>query len=142
MFNTSSRTLKALAALVWYIGVVVLLVKSSGLLLAAERLGTGPLWLAPAVLGGLLIGWLKAKYLFIKLCKRNIERINGLAQPRLWQFFRTRFFFFLALMVSGGNYLAELAQGDTLLLIALAVLELSVATALLVSSHCFWRREG
>ncbi|RLJ19391.1 hypothetical protein DJ031_08650 [bacterium endosymbiont of Escarpia laminata] len=139
MLNTSSLTLKRLAALVWYIGVVVLLTKSSGLFLDAGRSGAGSLWVMLAVLSGLVIGWIKAKYLFVKVCNRNLKRINALKQPMLWQFYRLRFFVFLALMVSLGAYLSRLVQGDYLMLIALAVVELSVATALLVSSHCFWR---
>ncbi|WP_177418756.1 hypothetical protein [endosymbiont of Lamellibrachia barhami] len=139
MLNTSSLTLKRLAALVWYIGVVVLLIKSTGLFLEAGRSGAGQLWVMLAVLSGLVIGWIKAKYLFIKVCNRNLERINGLKQPMLWQFYRPRFFVFLGLMVSLGAYLSRLAQGDYPMLIALAVVELSIATALFVSSRCFWR---
>lgn len=141
MLNTSALTLIRLAALVWYIGVVVLLIKSSGLFLKAERGGADSLLLVSAVLGGLAIGWVKAKYLFVKVCNRNLERINALKQPRLWQFYRLRFFFFLGLMIAFGNYLPRLAQGDFRILIALGVVELSVATALLVSSQCFWRTE-
>ncbi len=139
MLNTSSLTLKRLAALVWYIGVVVLLVKSSGLFLAADRGGAGLLLVVSAMLSGLVIGWIKAKYLFIKMCDKNLKRINALKQPMLWQFYRFRFFLFLGLMVSLGAYLSKLAQGDYLMLIALATVELSIATALLISSRCFWK---
>jgi len=92
------------------------------------------------ILSGLVIGWLKAKYLFISVCNKNLKRIDALKQPMLWQFYRIRFFFFLCLMISLGNFLAKLAQGDYRMLIGLGVVELSIATALLVSSHCFWRR--
>lgn len=139
MFNTSTLTLKILAALVWYTGVVVLLIKSAGLFLEADRDGAGSFLVLSAVLMGLVIGCVKAKYLFTKVCKKNIKRINALKQPMLWQFYRKRFFFFLGLMISSGIYLAKLARGDYRLLIALGVLELSIATALLVSSYCFWR---
>ncbi|MBL3528247.1 MAG: hypothetical protein JMN27_03255 [gamma proteobacterium endosymbiont of Lamellibrachia anaximandri] len=139
MLNTSSLTLKRLAALVWYIGVVVLLIKSTGLFLEAARSGADPLWVMLAILCGVVIGWIKAKYLFIKVCNRNLKRIDALKQPMLWQFYRMRFFVFLALMVSLGAYLSKWAQGDPQMLIAVAVVELSIATALFVSSHCFWR---
>lgn len=139
MLNTSSLILKRLASLVWYIGVVVLLIKSAGLFLEADRGGASLLLIILAMLSGLMIGWIKAKYLFIKMCNRNLKRINELKQPMLWQFYRIRFFIFLGLMVSLGAYLSRLAQGDNLMLIALATVELSIATALLVSSHCFWR---
>lgn len=139
MLNTSTLTLKRLAALVWYIGVVVLLIKSGGLFLKADRDGASSLLVILAILSGLVIGLIKANYLFIKVCNRNLKRINALKQPMLWQFYRIRFFFFLGLMISLGSYLSKLAQGDYLLLIALGVVELSIAIALLVSSHCFWR---
>ena len=50
-----------------------------------------------------------------------------------------RFFVFLLMMVSLGAYLARQAAGDEAWLISLAVVELSVAMALLASSRCFWR---
>ena len=139
MLNTTSLTLKRLAALVWYIGVVVLLIKSAGLFLKADGDGASSLLVILAILSGLVMGWIKAKYLFIKVCNRNLKRINDLKQPMLWQFYRIRFFVFLGLMISLGTYLSKLAQGDYLMLIALGVVELSIATALLVSSHCFWK---
>ena len=86
MLNTSILTLKRLAALVWYIGVVVLLMKSGGLFLKADREGAGSLLVILAILSGLVIGWIKAKYLFAKVCNRNLKRINALKQPMLWQF--------------------------------------------------------
>ena len=131
MLNTSSHTLKILASLVWYIGVVVLSFKSAGLFLAADRGGASSLYIILAVLVGLMIGWVKAKYLFIKMCDRNLKRINTLKKPVLWQFYRFRFFIFLGLMVSLGAYLSTLVQGNYLMLTALAIVELSIATALL-----------
>ena len=140
MLNTSSLTLKRLASLVWYIGVVVLLIKSTALFLEADRGGASSLLIILATLSGFVIGWIKAKYLFIKMCNGNLKRINALKKPMLWQFYRIRFFIFLGLMVSLGAYLSKLAEGDSLMLIALATVELSIATALLISSYCFWRR--
>ena len=141
MLNTSTLTLKRLAALVWYIGVVALLVKSTGLFLKADRDGASLHLILLAILIGLVIGWIKAKYLFIKVCNKNLKRIDALKQPMLWQFYRKRFFFFLGTMISLGAYLSRLAQSDYLMLIALGVLELSIATALLVSSFSFWGKK-
>ncbi len=138
MPHTSSHTLKRLAALVWYLGVAVLLIKSSGLFLAASQSGASLIWVLVGLLGGLGIGSIKAKYLFEKVCRNNLMRIEALKKPRLWQFYRARFFVFLGLMVALGTYLSRLAQGDYRLLLPLAVVELSVAVALLGSSHCYW----
>jgi len=140
MLNTSSHTLKFLAALVWYIGVVVLILKSSGLFVAANKGGAAAPWVLLAVLCGIGIGLVKSKYLFVKLCARNLQRIETLDNPKIWQFYQVRFFIFLGLMVTLGITLSRMAQGDYTLLIPLAILELSVGVALLASSRCFWQR--
>ena len=133
------RTLRRLAAIVWYAGVIILLFKSSGLLAAAHANGTPVGWTAVAVLAGLVIGWLKARYLFEAVCIKNLKRIDSLETPRLWQFYRRRFFVFLFLMVALGSWLADKAQGNNPALVSLAVLELSIAMALALSSRCFRR---
>jgi len=138
MFDTSPRTLRLLAALVWYSGAAVLYVKSISLLLEAERINPHQTWTWLAVLAGLIIGGIKARYLFNQLCLKNLTRIKALEHPKLWQFYRVRFFIFLLLMVSLGGFLSGLAYGDYPMLIVVAVIELSVATALLGSSNCFW----
>ncbi len=140
MLNTTPHTLIILAAFVWYTGVVVLIAKSSLLFVTAMRGGADQLFIWIAVLCGIVIGTIKAKFLFYKICKKNINRINSLINPKLWQFYRKRFFLFLFLMVSSGNYLSRMAHGENTALIALAVLELSIAFALGLSSHCFWKK--
>jgi len=141
MFNTSLRTLKLLAALVWFSGAIVLFIKSASLFLEAEGINPDQPWTWLAVLAGLVIGGIKARYLFSRLCFKNLSRINALEQPKLWHFYRARFFFFLFLMVSSGAFLSRLAHGDYPMLIAVAVIDLSIATALLGSSNCFLREQ-
>jgi len=138
MLITSSHTLKKLAAIVWYAGVVILLLKSTGLFIHAYSDGVKPAVLVVSVLTGLAIGWIKSKYMFVNICKKNLRRICELKEPRLWQFYRIRFFFFLGLMIFAGNYFSRLAKGNNSMVVLLAVLELSIATALFLSSHCFW----
>ncbi len=138
MLNTTSNTLIKLAALVWYTGVVVLMAKSGTLLFEALKGGADQYVILVAAACGIGIGKIKAKYLFYKIGKKNIHRINLLATPKLWQFYRKRFFVFLFIMVTSGKYLSDVAHGENIALIALAVLELSVASALAFSSHCFW----
>ena len=140
MLNITSNTLIKLAALVWYIGVVVLLTKSGFLFLEAQKNGADQLFILMAVLSGIVIGKIKAKYLFYNIGKKNIDRINLLTNPKLWQFYRKRFFAFLFLMIALGQYLSGVAYGENMALIALAVLELSVGSALFLSSHCFWKK--
>ena len=141
MFNTSPRILKLLAALVWYIGVVVLFIKSANLLLEAERINPDQPWVWLAVLGGLALGGIKSKYLFRRLCIKNLRRIDALEHPKIWHFYRARFFVFLISMVLLGAFFSQRAHGDYLLLITVAFVDISIATALLGSSYCFWREK-
>ena len=139
MLNTSPHTLKLLAALVWCSGVVVLFIKSASLLLEAERINPDQYWTWLAILTGLIIGAIKAKYLFKRICIKNLRRIDALEQPKIWNFYRLRFFIFLCLMITLGAFLSRLAHGDYSMLISVAVVDISVATALLASSNCFWK---
>ena len=138
MFNTTPRTLKLLASWVWYSGFIILFFKSSKLLLEAESINPAQAWTWLAIFTGISIGAIKAKYLYNKLCIKNLRRIDSLAQPMLWHFYRTRFFIFLCTMIIAGHFLSQMAHGNYIMLISMAVVELSVATALLGSSYCFW----
>ncbi len=142
MVNTSIRTLIILATLVWHVGAVMLLLKGGDLLRQAVELSPGPGWPAFAVAAAILTGSLKGRFMFRKLCRRNLDRISGLAQPKIWRFYRTRFFFFLGLMILAGATMSRLAEGNYLLLIAVGWLDLSLCTALLVGSTVFWQRKN
>ena len=126
-------------SMVWYIGAVVLYIKSISLLFRAETINPEQDWIWLAVLSGFVIGGIKAKYLFKPLCCKNLTRINSLQQAQLWQFYRVHFFVFLFSMISLGGFLSRLAQDNYQMLITLAIIELSIATALLGSSNCFWK---
>lgn len=139
MFNTTHHTLQILAALVWCSGAVVLSYKSTLLLIEANSINPDKLWIGLTILGGILFGAIKARFLFSKLCIKNLNRIRGIDRPKLWQFYRTRFFFFLLLMVVFGSLVSRQAHGDYSLLITMSFIEVSLATALLGSSICFWR---
>ena len=94
--TASTRTLNILAAIVWYVGGIVLLWKGSSLLVEANELRPELSWPWLAVGLGLVIGGLKAMFLFSKSCQKNLSRITSLDNPKFWQFFRPRFLFFLA----------------------------------------------
>ena len=138
--KTSKRSLNLLASLVWYSGAVVLSFKSSILLLEAQSINPNQLWIWLAVLAGLMIGVIKAKYLFKRLCIKNLKRIDTLENPRLWQFYRTGFFIFLLAMILLGSFISQLAHGSYTALLTMAIIEVSLATALLGSSTCFWKK--
>jgi hypothetical protein len=139
MLTITHQQLKILAALLWLVGGVVLLLKAAVLLGEAWRLDPALLWLGVAVATGVSIGIIKVKFIFRHVCRKNLLRIEQLEEPKLWAFYRPRFFLFLALMISMGATLSQAAQGDYPMLIAVAILDLSVATALLGSSPTFLR---
>jgi len=132
------RVLKILAALLWYIGGAMLVWKGGKLIFEAEAIIPQKIWPYLAILLGLILGGLKAKYLFSHSSKRNLARIDKLAAPKLWQFYRPGFFFFLGLMIYGGATLSRMAHGNYPFLLGVAILDLSIATALLGSSYVFW----
>jgi hypothetical protein len=141
MFDSSKLTLKLLAAAVWYSGAIVLSYKSSRLLLEAQSINTDQTWIWLAVLTGIMIGMIKAKYLFKYVCIKNLKRIDSLISPRLWQAYRTNFYFFLLAMIILGSFITRLVHGNYAALITTAIIEISLATALLGSSDCFWKKQ-
>ena len=139
MFNATPHTLKLLASLIWYSGFIVLFIKGGKLLLEAEKINPDQIWTWIALLTGLVIGIVKAKYLYNRLCVKNLARINALKEPKIWHFYRIRFFIFLCSMVALGLLLSQHIHGNYPMMITMAILEISIATALLGSSHYFWR---
>ena len=140
MFNTSTQTLKLLAALVWFSGAVVLFIKGFGMFFEAEQLNPGQLWTWLALSVGLILGSIKARYLFSRLCTKNLRRIERLSDPRLWHFYRVRFYVFLLVVSLSGLYVSQKAHGDYSMLIIMIIVDLSLATALLTSGNCFWKK--
>ncbi len=130
--------LKALAAITWYLGAVVLMLKAGALLDEALALQPDTSAIPWIYLLGITIGLLKARLIFHRSCRKNLMRIEQL-QKRSWAFFRPRFFLFLALMIGFGSTLSRAAHGDFTWLLAVATLDLSLATALLAGSLPFWR---
>jgi hypothetical protein len=139
---TIVRTLKILAALFWYIGGIVLVLKGISLLIKADTLKPEQNWTWLAIVIGLLIGGLKAKYLFSKSCKKNLTRIDLLSEPKVWQFFRPGFFLFLLIMIVTGVTLSRVAHNNYIFLISVAILDISIATALIGSSYVFWKEKA
>lgn len=140
--TVSRRTLNILAAVVWHIGGFVLLFKAGSLLQEADSLRPEQNWGWIFVVVGLLLGGLKARYLFSRSCRKNLARIETLDQPRIWRFFRPRFFLVLTIMILAGTMMSRLAHGHYQSLIGVGTLDLSLAVALLGSSIVFWQRRA
>ena len=138
MPHASTRTLVILSAFCWYSGGVVLLLKGGGLVLEARRLEAGNLWPGTVMAAGVVIGAVKARFLFYRSCRKNLSRINALIRPRWWQFFRPGFIIFLTLMIAAGAMLSRLSQGSYTFLLAVALLDFSIAIGLIGSSCAFW----
>lgn len=140
--EVSARFLNVTAALIWYIGGIVLTLKGISLLEEASILQPGEFepWLA--ITAAVALGFVKAKYIFIKSCKKNLARISKIAEPKIWQFFRPKFLFFLMLMIATGATLSRMAHGNYPFLISVGILDLSIATALLTSSYVYWQKKA
>ena len=139
---TTFRTLKILAALLWYIGGIILILKGGSLLIKANTLNPEQNWTWLSIIIGVLIGGLKAKYIFSKSCKKNLTRIDLLSKPKVWQSFRPGFFLFLTIMIVTGATLSRVAENNYIFLISVAILDISIATALIGSSYVFWKEKA
>ena len=130
--------LKLTAALIWYTGGIVLALKAYSLILEALQLQPHSPVVVVSIIVGVIIGLLKARFIFNKSCYKNLERIHLLQQPKIWNAFRPRFFLFLVIMISIGATLSHQAHGSFNFLIAVATLDISISIALLWSSKVFW----
>jgi hypothetical protein len=138
----SNRILNILAAIVWYTGGIVLLLKGSNLLIDADTIKPEKYWPQLAAITGLFFGSLKARFLFNKSCQKNLNRIAALNRPRIWQFFRIRFFVALIIMITMSVILSGLVHNNYIILISVAILDLSISIALLGSSYVFWKQRA
>jgi hypothetical protein len=142
MLTVSTRTLNILAALVWHVGGIVLLIRGSTLLVEAHILRSEMHWIWIAIVAGPCFGSLKAKLIFSKNCQNNLARIRSLDQPKVWQIFRPWFFVFLVAMITTGATLSRLAHENYYFLIGVAILDFSIAIALLWSGYVFWKQKA
>jgi hypothetical protein len=134
----NGRTLNTLAGLTWYIGAVALLSKGTRLLLEAESLDGGLGWPWVAFAAGAALGLIKTKLFLFKSCQKNSRRIANLRNPRWWQFFRPRFFLFLAIVITLGVSVSRQAEGHYVSLCVIGAIDISVGTGLLLSGLAFF----
>lgn len=140
--QVSKNRLKTLALLTWYSGFVALFIKSYKLFVEAYTLDNDIENMSVALMSGVVFGLIKTKYIFIKSCQKNLRRIESLTNPKIWEFYRVRFFIFLATMISLGAYLSNSAHGNYWFLMGVAILDMALALALLLSSKAFWEKRG
>jgi hypothetical protein len=131
-------TLKILAMLVWYIGFIALALKSYALFAEAYTIDSNLYLLMVILLAGLLLSLLKTRYIFAPACRKNLARIEALAHPRIWQFYRAGFFLFLAGVISLGAWLSHMAAGDYAFLVSVGVVDMALSLALFFSGFVFF----
>jgi len=120
----------------------VLLLKGHSLAKEAGALRSESNWPELATVIGFLLGGLKGLTLFRRSCNKNLDRIDGLENPKIWGFFRPRFIVLLSLMIFTGATLSRMAHGNFGFLIGVAILDISIGTALLLSSYAYWKRRA
>jgi len=121
-------------------GSVALALKGSSLLAEADQHRPGHPWVWYAGIAGIAAGLLKGIFLFYKAGVKNLKRIFSLQKPRIWEFYRPRFFLFMFTMIMLGRLLTMLATGKFAFLLFVAALDLSIATALASSFMVFFRK--
>ena len=136
--KTSKRVLVYLAASVWYIGGIMLLRSGLELIVQIRSLREDTLWPVIFIVLGIGLGVYQALVIFTPSCRRNLERINLLEDPRLWQFFRPGFFLALAIMITSGILLDHFSQGHYFIMLGVAAVDFALTISLLGSSYIFW----
>jgi len=140
--NVSPKTLKFLALVTWITGGVVLFLKGHALFAEAAGLRPGAELNSLPFLIAVPVGGLKARYLFLPACLKNLARIDALSDPKLWQFFRVSFFVFLFSMIILGAWLSRWASGSYGSLLTVSSVDLTLAVALLGSLGGFKQEPG
>lgn len=141
LFKTSRKTLVILAAAIWYIGAAMLLRGGLELVTQARELRPGSAWHWLFIGLGVVLGIVQALTIFTRSCRRNIQRIRELEDPRLWEFYRPGFFLALVGMISVGVLLDYLSQGIYVFMLVVAGLDFALTISLLGSSLIFWKEK-
>lgn len=137
--KVTQRTLLIVATFIWYAGGIALLFKGSALIKSAHLMDPQSFWAYSSGLAGIILGLVKGKYLFSKACSKNVKRIRGLENPRIWQCFRPGMLLFLAIIIPTGAWLSRAAAGSYTYLCLVGALDLSISFALLSSSIVMWQ---
>jgi len=136
--KTSKKTLVYLAAAVWYIGGIMLFRSGLELIIQIRELKSDILWPLIIITLGIALGIIQVLFIFRHSCRKNLQRINQLEDPRLWQFYRPGFFLALAIMITSGILLDHFAQGHYFFMLGVAAVDFTLTISLLGSSYVFW----
>ena len=139
--KTSKNTLIILAAIIWYIGGIMLFRSGIELIIQTREMEPNSSWHWLFILLGVGLGIYQALTIFTRSCQKNIKRINQLENPRIWQFYRPGFFIALAAMISTGVLLDYFSQGHYFFMLIVAALDFALTISLLGSSRVFWTKK-
>jgi hypothetical protein len=139
--RTSKRILVYLAALVWYIGGIMLFKSGYELVHISNNMRPGEIWPWIFIFSGIVLGVIQAAMIFTRSCRKNIQRISKLEDPRFWQFFRPGFFLALAIMITSGVLLNRLSQGNYFFMLSVAAVDFALTISLIGSSYVFWTED-
>ena len=140
--HVSHKALKLMALLTWIIGGLILFLKGHALFAEAAGLRPGAELNSLPFLIAIPVGGLKARYLFLPACLKNLARIDLLDDPKPWQFFRVGFFIFLFTMVLLGAWLSRWASGQYGMLLVVSSVDLTLSVGLLGSLGGFKQYPG
>ena len=98
------------------------------------------MWAILAASTGIIVGVVKGRLLFRKNCMKNLQRIEGMSDPRVWQCFKPGLLIFLAVIIPTGALMSKTASGNHTLLCLIGALDLSISFALFTSGQVFWSR--
>lgn len=129
-----------LAALVWLVGVLATGETGTNLLVDAQRrYDNKDMWIVYTCWAlSVAVGLTFAHLLFVPIFKKNLVRILALEDPRIYQFFRMRFWFML-IFFDGSIYLVtKLFAKDELSHALIGALDFSVCVSLSVSGFLYF----
>ena len=123
------------AALLWFVGAAILLVR--GVLFLHDR------WAAALVAVALLIGIAKERYILNNYARKAVKRIHARGRAFYLGFFSIKSWIFIAVMMGGGIALRHSILASTSDAIpwgrdALAVLYVAVGTGLAYADRIYW----
>ena len=141
--RVSTKTLEKLAGCVWlavggmlaWRGIKMIFGLSDDI----ERAGVSAIVMSLGI--GAWIGYLKGRYVLSRTARRNLRRVRGLAEPRIWNVFSARFLVVIALMIGLGAGLRWMArQGWLGGHAGVGGIYFGIGTALLISSLVYFLR--
>lgn len=124
------------AALVWLVGASILLVR--GVQFLHDR------WLIPIVVGALVIGFAKERYILSGYARKAVVRIHERGRACYFGFFSVKSWIFILVMMGGGIALRRSVLADSRDIIpwgrdVLAVVYVAVGTALAYADRIYWK---